>query len=343
MENFIAEIKAQVRAAANKIGALRRDDTLVFPTFTDLHTVDFDHEYVKKLTTTLNLISQNIACDAVIDLGDNFAMLGRDAHISNGELEKRFERVLTAIHEAAGLPIINVNGNHDAIGTDFFKPDFWNGIVKGKYGNTSAVYADEGSYYYVDFDKANTRLVILSLPHDSDVERDMPEPLWEFGAAQLEWLKNTALNTTKDVIILSHVPFYCVYGGDREATLGVWDGEREKVSYLWALCGEIKDINEASAIINEFSERGGGRLVAAFGGHTHKDSLWLPHEQKGTVLKNPLSCTQIVSAGACIRYGIERVIGVSVDIVVWTPSTGELHTVRVGDGDDRSISVLEKV
>ena len=53
--------------------------------------------------------------DMVVNLGDNFAMLGRDIHITNAELENRFNDLLTAMYEATKLPLVCVNGNHDGI------------------------------------------------------------------------------------------------------------------------------------------------------------------------------------------------------------------------------------
>ncbi len=338
MGNYIEKIGDSISRAEKKISEIRKQDSLVFSIFTDLHTVDAEHEYMDRLIYALKLITDKIEYDAVIDLGDNFAMLGRDLHISNEELRARFKRIFSAIYSATNHPIINVNGNHDAIGTDFFKADFWNDIVKGKYGNTSAVYGDSGSYYYVDYEKANTRLVILSLPYDSDIESEMPTPLWKFGKCQLDWLKNSALSTTKDVIILSHVPFYYRYTGNKEETLPVWDGKNSKKSYIAALCGEIGDLDEAISIVNEYYNRDNTRLVACLSGHTHEDSLRLPGEQKDEY-KNPLPCCQIVTESTVLFNGNDREIGLSLDIAVWNPSEGKLYMIRVGDGEDRDISV----
>ena len=339
MEKYLEKLDAYVKRASEKVAEIRCDDSLVFPLFTDLHTKDADHEFMTRLIPAIKLVTENIRCDAVLDLGDNFDMLGRQIHISNSELKARFESVFEAIYEASGkLPLINVNGNHDAIGTDFFKPDFWNDITKGKYGNTSAVYGNEGSYYYVDYVKANTRLVVLSLPYDSDIEAEMPTPLWGFGKKQLEWLENNALDTSMDVIILSHVPFYSKYTGDMESTLGVWDGENAKLSYIANLCGWIDDLDDAVKIIEEFDKREGSRLVGVLSGHTHGDSTRKPYEEiKGK--KNPLPCYQFVTGTACLPQTDCPDLCVRLDVAVWTPSKGEFTLVRVGDGEDRGIII----
>lgn len=337
MDTYLEKVAVSVAEAKEKLRCIKAEDSLVFAVFSDLHTEDVDHKYMKRLILALGMITEEIDYDAVINLGDNFSMLGRDIHITNDELKARFESVLSAMYDVTKHPIINVNGNHDALGTDFFKPDFWNGIVKGKYGNNFSVYGDEGSYYYIDYENANTRLIALSLPHDSDIESEMPAPLWAFGKSQLKWLKETALNTHKDVIIVSHVPFYDKYTGDENATLAVWTGKEEKTSYISALCGWIEDLDEAVAIIDEFNSNS-AKVVACLSGHTHCDSLWLPHEEKcGT--KNPLPCHQIVTTAACFTENVELEIGINIDIAVWTPSRRELNIIRIGDGEDRKISL----
>ena len=181
-------------------------------------------------------------------------------------------------------------------------------------------------------------LFVLSLPYDSDIENEMPTPLWGFGKEQLNWLRQTALATNKNVIILSHVPFYYKYTGDKEATLDVWTGSEAKVSYISALCGEIEDIDEATEIIEQYNARPDTKLVACLSGHTHTDSLWAPYEEKNEV-KNPLPCYQIVTTSTCPRKDAGAEFGISMDIAVWTPSSGELNMIRIGDGEDRQIKL----
>lgn len=336
MKEFLTRLEGYVERAEKRVNEVRREDSLVFPVFTDLHTIELNHETAQRLIEALRLTVSKIPSNAVINLGDTFNMLGRMIQIDNDELKARFEELYSAICESTDLPLINVNGNHDAIGTDFFKPDFWNSIVKGKYGNTSAVYSDEGSYYYLDI--ADTRLVVVSLPCDSDLYAENPTPLWRFGDKQLLWLKSTALDTDKSVIVLSHVPFYSnKYYGNPETKLQVWNGSEIKESYVSALCGWIDDIEEASAIFNDFAQK--GRLVACLSGHTHSDSLWRPFESKeknGNTYTNPLCCYQAVTAATIWNPYNEFVM----DVAVWTPSENTLSLVRVGAGEDREIKIL---
>lgn len=330
------KLQKAVHQAKGKIDKLRKEDSLVFPIFTDLHTVDIEHEYTKRLLEALELITKEVTYDGVIDLGDNFSMLGRNIHIENSELKRRMEALFESVTRVINAPLLLVHGNHDGIGTDFFKADFWNASVKYKYGNTNAQYDTSGAYYYVDYEKANTRLVVMSAPYDSDLEAEYPTPLWVFGQAQLKWLKGIALNTEKDVILINHVPFYYHYRGDMTSMLGTWDGERARMSYISALCGWLEDVEEAVAIIKEYADRKKGRLVACLSGHMHEDSFWMPYEKKGENT-NPLPCCQVVTGGACIPEQEHANYGISIDIAVWTPSENALELVRIGDGEDRKV------
>lgn len=340
-----AELRSNVLLAKNKIEALRKADSLIFPIFTDLHTYDIQYAYAQRLLGVLRLIREEIEIDITVNLGDNLQMLGRERHILNDELKELMSELLDEIYSVAGSFVINVNGNHDAIGTDFFKPDFWNEIVKGKYGITNAHYDAFGSYFYVDFDEAKTRFVILSLPSDSDLDSENPKPIWAFGERQLNWLEKDALDTDKYVIILSHVPLYYGYSGDEDIMIEVWDGEKVASSHIADLCGEIADCDRAAKIINEFAERS-ARLVACFSGHTHYDLLLEPHEKNksgdGADRVNPLSCCQVVTTTASRWAEDESELKLAVDIAVWTPSTQMLDIVRVGDGDDRHVPMQNR-
>lgn len=316
------ELTADIYSAKEKIKSLRADDSVVFPIFTDLHANSASDPKVSTLCEVLNLICREIECDMVVDLGDNPNMLGRDEHISNSDLKVVLESTLRKIYAACGVPLVNVNGNHDAIGTDFFKPDYWNDIVKHKFGADFTVYDDIGSYFYFDCDKAKTRFIALSAPHDSDLYAENPTPIWEFGERQLDWLESTALDTEYDVIILMHVPGWARYSGDMTKMLGVWNGEKAAMSRIADLCGWINDIDRASAILKAYK----GRVIASLSGHTHSDSVFAPHEEKGRKT-NPFHFPQFTTA-AVFKSMV-------VDIAVWTPSKNLLEFIRIGEGEDR--------
>ncbi len=335
MPKLSDNIRNEILSAAEKINKIRKSDSLIFPLFTDMHAMA-NNQKTALLCAVLKGITNQIPCDAVINLGDNLGMLGRIDHISTADIKTLLEQLFSDMYESVKCPILFANGNHDGIGTDFFEADFWNGIVKQQYGNKNAVYGDEGSYYYVDFEKANTRVIVLSVPCGSDLDAEHPTPIWAFGEKQIKWLQNKALKVCGNVIIVMHVPFYYHYFGDEERLFDVWNGKEAKTSFMPDLCGRITDREQALSVIKAFAEREDARLVACFSGHTHADELWHPGEQKDKHC-NGLPCPQIVTAGTFIPEKDHEKFGISVDIAVWTPSENSLKVFRVGDGNDREI------
>ena len=350
-DDFLCAVTQAAADAAEDIQKHRTPDSFVFLTFSDLHMKDADSENTQKLLAALEIADRSIEPDAVVNLGDNPDMLGRADHITNEDLSNLFTRLFDRMQGAVRCPLLLVHGNHDAPGTDFFKPDFWNDIVKGRYGHDRAVYGPEGSYCYFEIPASQTRLVMLSLPYDADVEAQMPTPLWKFGDQQLQWLANTALDTQYRVILLVHVPLFYDYHGDTTSVLGVWTGQRSAEAYIKDLCGEIGDRETAVEILRAFAEHkayiredlgirlkassASAGLAACFSGHTHTDSLWQPLEtRKGRT--NHLPCPQVVIKASSICYDDGPNLGVALDAVLWTPSEGTFQIFRIGDGESRS-------
>lgn len=331
-------LNENVRLACARVKALQTAESLVFPVFTDLHTDGVDHAHTKALLEALRLTADELSFDLCVNLGDNFGMLGRNTHIRNDALQRVGEDIFAAIAETVGAPILYANGNHDAPGTDFYKPAFWNALVKGRFGNAGTGYDEIGSYCYFDHEKTKTRLIVLSCPHDSVLNDEDPAPVWALGEKQLVWLQKEALQTSYHVIILMHVPPLYRYSGDMQNRLPVWTGESEATATVANLCGWIDDRDVLATSLRAFVEKG-GRLVACLSGHTHADSLWLPFEERNGSC-NVLPCAQAVTVGVCIPGHVHETYGVSFDIAVWTPAEQRLSLVRVGDGEDREVPIV---
>ena len=331
MENKLKELAAQL---VQKVERVRKPDSLVLPYFSDLHASSADDEVAVVLADALKLIADGVHPTAVIDLGDNLSMLGRDAHITNDDLKKTLTAVFDKIKDAAGCPLLLINGNHDAVGTDFFKPELWREVANGKYDDGLANYHTTGAYYHVDFNDAKTRLVFLSLPYDSDLEAEHPTPLWGFGKEQIRWLGEVALNTEYDVILFTHVPLTYKYLGKNDTMMEVWNGQATAISYIKDLCGRIEDFDDALATIKKNE-----KIRFCFSGHIHTEALWMPGEQRDDGRnKNHLSCPQYTIRRPVSEPSEER-CGIMISVVVWTPSEGKMHILQLGDGEDRTFDV----
>lgn len=326
-------ILREIERVKNEVVRLKKPNSLVFPLYSDLHCRGIENEATDLFVDCLGKLCDEINPDAVINMGDNFAMLGREEHIQNAELIEKFEALLTVVKDKINCPLLLMNGNHDAIGTDFFKSEFWLSIVNGKYDEGLAKREEGKAYFYVDLDDAKTRFVFMSVPSDSDLYAEYPTPLWRFGEAQLEWLDRIALNTDYKVLLFSHVPFFYKYTGDMESKLSVWNGEYEAKSYISTLCGWIDDAKEAAEIV-----KARGNVIACFSGHVHIDFLREPYEVIGEHI-NHLPCRQVVTRNALghSRDGSENVFEMAIDVMVYDPNTQTIDLIRFGDGKDRRV------
>ncbi|MBQ3546885.1 MAG: metallophosphoesterase [Clostridia bacterium] len=322
----LERVRAEVRSIV-------KTNSLVFVMYSDLHSYGIETESTAKFVDCLGNLCNTVNPTAVVNLGDNFAMLGREKHIETTVLADKYGALLGTVKDKINCPLLLMNGNHDALGTDFFKPQFWFNIVNGKYDDGLANRIDGKGYYYVDFDDAKTRLVFMSVPSDSDLYAEHPTPFWKFGEAQLKWLDEIALNTDYKVLLFSHVPFFYKYTGDMESKLSVWNGEYEAKSYISALCGWIDDAEDAAKIV-----KAKGNVLACFSGHVHIDFLREPYEVQGEHI-NYLPCRQVVIRNAVghSRDGSENVFEMAIDIMVYDPIDNKIEIVRFGDGKNRKV------
>ena len=322
---------SEIEKIKNGIKSLNREEFLIFPLFSDLHVDSKDDENAKKLETALSLICEEVRPDFVINLGDNLSMRGRLDHISNAEFTELLSGVCDCLAKSANCPLYLINGNHDGAGTDFFKPYLWNKLDIDSYARNRLTRKKEKCYYYVDIPEKMTRLVFLSLPSDSDTEKEMPAPLWAFGKEQLEWLKTEALNTENDVLLFAHVPFFSGYRGDMEKTINAWTGTAVKKAYVFELSGRIDDLKEAVEIIKNAKN-----TIACFSGHMHKDFFFSPLETQDD-RTNPLNCHQIVIKNPFPFPWQEDKYEIAIDVVLWNFKKKEITVLRFGDGEDKHL------
>lgn len=326
-------ILREIKRVGLEVKKIRKPNSLVFLMYSDLHCRGIENEATVNFVECLGELCGNLNPTAVINMGDNFAMLGREKHIETTVLAKKFDALLGAVKDKINCPLLLMNGNHDAIGTDFFKSEFWLSIVNGKYDEGLAKREEGKAYFYVDLDNVKTRLVFMSVPSDSDLYAEYPTPLWRFGEAQLKWLNEVALNTEYMVLLFSHVPFFYKYTGDMESKLSVWNGEYEAKSYISTLCGWIDDAKEAADIVKAH-----GNVIACFSGHVHIDFLREPYEVIGEHI-NHLPCRQVVTRNALghSRDGSENVFEMAIDVMVYNPDDNKIEIIRFGDGKDRKV------
>ena len=337
------ELDTEIANTVQKINLLVSEDSLIIPVFTDMHLNNTQGTSFRLLLQSLKSLHSQTPFHAVISLGDNLSMLGRDTHASNEMIAELLEDILNQISDAAQVPCYYINGNHDGIGTDFFTEDFWAAVVNDKYDCGMAKRNENSAYFYVDYDKSGVRLIFLSMPCGSDLDAAYPTPLWKFGDTQLKWLEETALSTAgdRDIVIFSHVPIYYSHIGDPSLTLKVWDGHKETASYIEDLYGRAEDQEEIENILLSYSARNPhSRIAACIYGHTHADSFLAPLETAELKQHNlpyyqvEISCLDTKRNKTLYT---DTSLGIAFDILVLTPSEKKLTMVRFGDGKDREI------
>ena len=94
----------QIKDAKVKINGLIREDSLVFPIITDLHTQNANFDFSRVIADTLKAVISDIKADALINLGDNLSMLGRYDKISNDNLKKIFVDLFNLVYEKIKVP-----------------------------------------------------------------------------------------------------------------------------------------------------------------------------------------------------------------------------------------------
>ena len=261
-----------------------KSSRFVIPVFADLHTDSLDDRHLAAQVSALRCLREIRKPDAVISLGDMPAMLGRDRHASNSQIAALISGMCERLSEAADAPLLAINGNHDAVGTDFFSPTLWRGAVKG-FDRGLSKHDRDSVYYYADF--GGYRFVFLSVPHDSELGGRYPTPLWSFGDEQLDWLERTLGESAgKRIVIFSHVPFCSVYDGP-DTLMDVWDGERVRKATRASLCGWIDDRERAESILKRHE------IVCAVAGHEHYDAVFAPGETRNGFV-NRLDCPQVI-------------------------------------------------
>lgn len=326
-------ITRELERVKKEIDNINRKNSLIFILYSDLHSHGVEEDRTAYFIDRLEDICNVVKPDAVIDMGDNFAMLGREQQISNLSLVDKYSELLGTIKQKINSPLFFMNGNHDSIGTDFYKPKFWYDIVNNGYDDGLAKRCKGRGYFYVDYDSMNTRMVFLSIPHNSNIDAEYPTPIWAFGKEQLKWFDEVALDTKHNVLMFCHVPLFFKYGGDMNATLKVWNGEKSAFSYIKDLSGRVDDAENAAYIVEKHKN-----VIACFSGHVHRDILLQPYEMFGE-LKNYLPCPQVTTQKP-VPYtwdNDEGEFGFSIDVMVFEPDKHKVDIIRFGDGEDRKV------
>ncbi|MBQ2314670.1 MAG: metallophosphoesterase [Treponema sp.] len=301
---------AEIADTADKVNAIRNDDTLVFGLLTDNHYVINGHW--EDTAYNLQAVHQKAPFNALIHLGD----------FTDGmvplEITKEYFGTIYADLKKLSVPLYLVLGNHDS---NYFR------------NNPQSLTADEQSrlylgndlpYYFVDFAEKKLRMLVLySFDHTQEGQNNR----YGFPAEEVAWVKSVLDTVPVDykVLVCSHVPLL--------ASMHFWSDE-------------IRNGTEMVQVLEAFNAGSGGgakgRLLAFIHGHIHSD--WV----NTTDLSFPIvavGCAKIEDdqekkAPGSTTYS--RTVGDVTqelwDVLVVNTRTGQLDFVRFGAGVDRHLA-----
>lgn len=210
----------------------------------------------------LKALSHFIPLDFYANLGDYIK-----GYFKNeiGKIENTPDKTMQSLKEItsrylddANCPVLVTFGNHDTnqlwcknygrADEQLTKDDHYREVIsKLKVHNGSLMTTDgESNYYYADFPDNDVRVIMLNCA-DGNYENSYDSTAM-FSDRQVEWFKNKALDTTANVIIMTHVPLIKEFPGN--------DGSDVKNGAL---------VREA---VEEFIKNG-GKFTVYLNGHTH--------------------------------------------------------------------------
>lgn len=307
-----------------KMKTASTEKALIFAVVTDSH-VHYDERQVWD-DTVKNIIKVNdlYQIDGIVHLGD----------IINGDIAKTQEiEILDYIRNGlrkAGESVSYLEGNHDL---NSFYSDNTDPITETEmYANmfrfnAAEIIRPDGKLYgYRDFDAYGIRVVYL-LSSLGDGTHGGRGDNWGYPLDELTWVENVALDTTNQVLFLSHMMF-------TEGTISTSSTLPQNGNLL-------------KGIVDNFIE-GGGIVIGLIHGHTHWDYIYdtgrfkevsIAAEMYQYKATDSAPSSSYAPANAVIparlRYTVTQDLW---ELVVIRPASRTVKLIRFGAGADRAFS-----
>lgn len=154
----------------------------------------------------LKALTNHIGFDFVANLGDVIHGYADETIDSNENMRASMTQIMRRYVTGISCPFLIAMGNHDTnvmwadafSETPFTFDEVWGRMFKPSFNTSINAITETGlMYYYIDFN--DVRVIVLNT-------QDGNNGGFGIGAEQLAWFTNTALNTSKAVLIMSHVP-----------------------------------------------------------------------------------------------------------------------------------------
>lgn len=188
----------------------------------------------------------------------------------------RLDEMMRRYTDYVECPVLIATGNHDnsnnyalqhgsSMTYVISKEDLYASEIGSTKRTTTIVEpGNYARYYYKDFPEC--RVIVLDsndYPYQEVSDYDVHGNHHTFSEAQVAWFANTALNTDKPVLVLSHNVLKTEVATSAGITMTVPEEDKQYDSSIPYRADEIVDALEAF-------QNNGGLVVASFSGHIHR-------------------------------------------------------------------------
>lgn len=313
-------------------------DAISFAWFSDLHFGATSHR-CKYFGKTVAYVMDQLKLPFAVSCGDSMTGL---SYNDLDEMTDGYAMMHAQLAPIEGERLLLARGNHDdvysnsagdAYANKVSQNRFWHHFFRNQANDHRRVFGADGSYFYVDQPTQKLRLICLDSDFyagDGIVDEGSGSAMcFGFGATQLQWLQNVALQDGLgedwSVAIFLHIPptyetIHTVMHGDRNYG------------------GAIVDCDDFQMAITHSGRS--GQIAAIFCGHCHLDTDVFGETGHRVITVTTAGGTPYDGTGA------ERITGTATEFafdVVTLCRSGDkvrtVHTTRVGWGEDRSIPV----
>lgn len=353
---YATKYTTQEQELYKKISEAATDDSIIFSLISDIHatnlSVDYDTSETKygnvgntnyiNHAEVFNRISEIAGVDFKVCLGDSINATTDEANdLNKGETLRRLQQLMNVLGNSF-KPLIYAMAHHElypfknwanslSISQATKLTQYFNTYVHKIYDKqaehvSSPYYDSQYSYFCVDYETQNIRLIILNSADNLNSDSNNPNG---FSQKQINWLKDTLTDTSKNVVFFSHAPVI------KEAN---WSGDLYN-----------GDIYNGDLIENEIKTfiTNGGKVLAFFHGHTHMDNIGystdktlnFPFISIASSLPESPTMTDLPTIGNPKTW--DRKYGTyseyCFDVVVMNKTSIKMY--RFGAGEDRSVEL----
>ena len=348
--NIPAYWENSVKSAVWKITGYQNEggvDVFTFGFITDTHTHETSNGNFAKL---MKRVMDDCKIPLCLHGGDYIvgsAIISKEnlikQHLRNDYIFRNIEdRLLTAQgnHES----VFGVNGNYDS---NLTNAEIYNYVFRKNQSKLGIEFGDTGTYFYKDIPAQKVRYIVLNC-YEFETEMDENQVVIsnnklrtsKFGADQLTWLANTALDVPEGyvAVICSHNAPYrrtdvpqawlseTTFMIDCEVTLGIINAYRNKTSYTYTGTLGTGTVLENYSLSFDFAQRK-GEIACWVSGHTHMDGIFDIEGLKVVVTANCSSHIAVTDAP-------EKVSGTDTEYIMdffcVNKSSKECNVVRLG-------------